>query len=119
MTKRKTVAEGWVPNQHGIISSYVRGCRCTECRAANAERQRRNQASRRLDRRKKAERVEINGVLVHPDPYGRHGTVTAYTTCGCRCDACRESESERRYALRHPTLVEEKVEVDLASVFSF
>lgn len=30
----------------------------------------------------------IDGRLTHPKPYGGHGSVSAYTSCGCRCLDC-------------------------------
>jgi 5-methylcytosine-specific restriction endonuclease McrA len=38
--KEKTMKERKVDNPHGIYAKYKEGCRCTECRAANAKRSR-------------------------------------------------------------------------------
>lgn len=58
----------------------------------------------RLRREKKAERVQVwdpeGGTtacgrplkprwrLIHPDPYGGHGSSTAASVCGCQCREC-------------------------------
>lgn len=112
MTYRpKTVAQGWVPRTHGIPSSYTRGCRCADCTAANTARARVNGANLRLQRRKYDERVTRNGQLVHPDPYGGHGTIAAYTSCGCRCSACQAVMAVYRRNLTE-TRAAERVEID-------
>lgn len=61
------------PIKHGGAGTAysAHGCRCDECRAANA---------RRVARRK-AERDSRTGDF-------RHGTVGGYTNWGCRCDEC-------------------------------
>lgn len=74
--------------KHGTGHAYNLGCRCEVCRKAHSKRV----APAVLRNREKrwAERVtDDTGHLVHPDPYGGHGSVTAYTGCGCRCDICR------------------------------
>jgi hypothetical protein len=88
---RKTVAQGWVPNRHGIPSSYVRGCRCTECTAANNARCRKSNKAHRD--RNRAGLVEIDGRMVFPNPPSGHGKASTYRSYGCRCDACREANS--------------------------
>jgi hypothetical protein len=69
----------------------------------------------------------IDGVFVHPSPYGGHGSVSAYTVCGCRCAECRIKNSERSRARRvrrrveaqtHHTPLGPPVEIDVTSVFS-
>ncbi len=73
--------------RHGTRSMYVGlGCRCSECRAANAA-----YALRRI-----AERTEL---LRLGKLEVRHGTRHAYSGCGCRCEVCRMANSEymRRY----------------------
>lgn len=38
--KEKTIKERHVDNPHGIYAKYKEGCRCVDCRAANAKRSR-------------------------------------------------------------------------------
>ena len=45
--KQKTSEERQVDNPHGVYAKYKDGCRCTDCRAANAERSRVARARRR------------------------------------------------------------------------
>lgn len=54
---------------HGTMARYGRGCKCEECRKANADKTKRLIGSRPT----------------------RHGTRTAYFTRGCRCDQCRDA----------------------------
>lgn len=61
---------------HGIYD-YVCGCRCEDCRAANAGRAARNRARRRADE----ERLN-------------HGSISSYGA-GCRCEACREARRQQ------------------------
>lgn len=64
------------------------GCRCNECRGANAERVKR----RRLER-----------TLEPKDPNDpRHGKATFYINHGCRCDPCTKAHVEqcRAYAMK-------------------
>lgn len=103
MSRSRTVAEGWVPLRHGIPSSYVRGCRCDECRAAQAARQRSaggggyGEAHRR---RNFAERTFVGGRWIAPVPDERHGREDTYKRHGCRCVRCtvatREATAARK-----------------------
>lgn len=56
----------------------------------------------RLRHKRRAERELIDGRLVHPNPYGGHGSLTAYTTCGCQCASCRGANAAyfRQYRAR-------------------
>jgi 5-methylcytosine-specific restriction endonuclease McrA len=45
--KKKTSEERRIDNAHGIYAKYKEGCRCTDCRAANAERSRIARARRK------------------------------------------------------------------------
>jgi plasmid replication initiation protein len=66
---------------HGTVSRYSNGgCRCSECRRANAA------SHRDLMERYKAEGGR-----------GEHGTSYRYDT-GCRCDACRKAHNEKSRA---------------------
>ena len=60
--------------KHGSRASYLRGCRCPECREASSTYLRNYRAGVRL--RKKAE----------------HGTYSGYTG-GCRCPECRAANA--------------------------
>lgn len=64
----------------GSRASYRRGCRCDQCRAANAEMHRRWRVNA-------AARADALGVS--------HGTTARYTNYGCRCDQCREANRLR------------------------
>lgn len=72
--------------RHGLVSTYNNhGCRCGECREA---------ATRRrsvLKAVKHGQRIERNGVLVHP--LAPHGTESGYGYWGCRCPFCRSAHS--------------------------
>ncbi len=54
------------------------GCRCDECKQANAE---------RALRRRKAR-------LKEEPPPGSHGKYTTYSNWGCRCEFCLKAGSE-------------------------
>ena len=58
--------------EHGTRSRYTGGCRCTECRAANAAKAR---------------------AMKGKEP-PQHGTRSAYANFGCRCDDCRRAHRE-------------------------
>jgi len=66
--------------EHGSDAEYGAGCRCEYCcqahRVYNAE----------LRAKRMAERVLVNGRLVHPKP--KHGTTNGYFHYGCRCVDC-------------------------------
>jgi hypothetical protein len=67
---------------HGSFARYARfGCRCADCRAANAR------FHRALRSRRRARLQVAKGV--------RHGVRSSYVNHGCRCEAC--SAAERRY----------------------
>jgi hypothetical protein len=75
--------------KHGGRWSYDdAGCRCLECRAANAARQ------AQLRARKAAASPAV-------DPKLRHGSASTYANHKCRCTACVEAkrvENGRRFA---------------------
>lgn len=67
---------------HGLASSYRRGCKCSECRAAHAERIAGQRARRRT-----------TGV----DDWAMHGRLSTYHNWGCKCADCtRASRDDRR-----------------------
>ena len=66
--------------EHGTQREYQRGCRCQECRTANAE-------YKRADR----EAARAEGL---PEGDERHGTLRGYDYYGCRCPDCRFVKSE-------------------------
>jgi hypothetical protein len=64
--------------RHGSLGMYGNhGCRCAECRAANAAYQR-----------------ELMARYKREGGRGEHGTSYRYDT-GCRCDACRRAHNEK------------------------
>ena len=65
---------------HGTKSTYVMGCRCAECRAANTER---NNVNRWL-----------RSARVHELPPEKHGLYSTYTNWMCRCEACATTGAE-------------------------
>ena len=67
---------------HGTYSRYQDGgCRCSECRGALRDVQRKNNAARRA-RPKDPQ-----------DP--RHGSDAFYTNHGCRCERCKAAHKEK------------------------
>lgn len=72
--------------RHGLNGYVNFGCRCVECRAANAARTAYGRRAR--------------GNLLVDDP--RHGTTNAYNNFSCRCDACRSAWAtyQREYYAR-------------------
>ena len=66
---------------HGTPVGYDNGCRCVDCRAAQASRAAVQRGKRRLALESGAA-AEI-----------KHGTVGAYGNWGCRCDECYEAHS--------------------------
>jgi hypothetical protein len=68
---------------HGNYTTYTSGCRCTECKAAMAAYQRSYKAH------KLAERVLVDGFLMHPR--APHGTSGGHSNWGCSCAPCREA----------------------------
>jgi len=71
---------------HGHPSKYAQGCRCTECRAANAERQR-VQQRRRVGDPEAADRAG-------------HGNASTYQNYGCRCRPCTEANTAKSLAYK-------------------
>jgi hypothetical protein len=68
--------------RHGTYNGYVnRGCRCTDCRAANTAFH-------------IAAREQRRGSLSPGDP--RHGRDDTYTNYACRCDWCRDAHTDYR-----------------------
>lgn len=73
-------------NWHGTPNGYGwHRCRDTCCRNAASARR------RRLRRARRAERVLIDGRLVHPK--APHGTAGGMQNWGCQCDPCRTANS--------------------------
>lgn len=71
--------------EHGTTTRYNRGCRCEDCREAK--------------RRARAKSLGNNGT----GGTGRapkHGTLHTYRELGCRCAACRTSNSRYEVARR-------------------
>lgn len=69
---------------HGTVGGYCNhACRCEPCRLANRA------SSARIRGERYAERVSVNGVLVHPS--ATHGTTNGFRYYGCRCSACCEA----------------------------
>ena len=100
MSKRRTIAEGWIPINHGIKSSYSRGCRCDECRAANTKWQRESGNVRRYRGRCFDSRTVIDGRLVALVEPERHGNRNTYNSYGCRCQPCSAAAASYRKARR-------------------
>jgi hypothetical protein len=90
----RTVKEGWVPDKHGVYTSYNRGCRCRACTDAGVRRANAQVKQRML------RRVLVDGHLVYPDPPPGHGKRITYFMYGCRCDSCREAAMEYQRAYR-------------------
>lgn len=65
---------GWPAPVHGTRTRYRKGCRCDECRVANATYMR--------EFRKRAQLRTGDWA---------HGLVSTYVNLGCRCDPCREA----------------------------
>lgn len=80
----RVIVPGDGDERHGTRNGYVNlGCRCTDCRRANAV----GVAKRRTERR----RSNI------PVP---HGTENGYMNYRCRCDACRVAHRTYSQGLR-------------------
>lgn len=60
--------------KHGTFLAYRKGCRCDDCRAANAEHSRRRRANAKAD----PSRADRAG----------HGNANTYRNHGCRCGPC-------------------------------
>lgn len=69
---------------HGTRTTYQSGCRCEDCKAANADFQKQYRSGQRSGRSYAREPAPI-----------KHGTRNAYVHRGCRCDDC--SEANRAY----------------------
>lgn len=67
---------------HGLVGTYVHGCRCAPCTQANTD-------YRRAERHRRAERIQEDPTLAP------HGRVTTYTNWGCRCAPCSEANAAR------------------------
>lgn len=66
---------------HGSASTYVNHrCRCKQCCQAHTEK------VADLRRRRREERVLVDGRLVHPT--AEHGKDTTYQNYACRCEPC-------------------------------
>lgn len=83
---------------HGKGSTYRRGCRCDDCRAANTRGVREQQ-------KKRKERLDTAQF--------KHGAA-AYTNWGCRCEVCTKAHTEycapavERWRKRNPDAIREK-----------
>lgn len=75
-----------VDHGHGDHRTYSKGCRCTECRAAHAERHQ-EQQRRRVSDPKAADRAG-------------HGKAPTYQNYGCRCRPCTEANSAKSAAYK-------------------
>lgn len=64
---------------NGRFRAYAAGCRCTECKAANAAAQRRRRRRAATEPR----RADMAG----------HGKASTYKNHGCRCEACRTAHA--------------------------
>jgi hypothetical protein len=71
---------------HGHPTKYAQGCRCTKCRAGNAERCR-GQQRRRVSDPEAADRAG-------------HGNASTYQNYGCRCRPCTEANSAKSLAYK-------------------
>ncbi len=71
---------------HGHPTRYAQGCRCTKCRAANAERCR-GQQERRVADPEAADRAG-------------HGNASTYQNYGCRCRPCTDANSAKSAAYK-------------------
>lgn len=88
--------------EHGKRQTYVHGgCRCDPCAEANREYLRKYRAAnkekiRATQLRYTAKLKESNGIDIP------HGTRSGYSDYGCRCDRCKEANTNyaRRYRER-------------------
>ena len=72
-------------DQHGTRTGYAYGCRCDDCRFANASHQRM--------------RAAMGKVRVRRVDDSIHGTSTNYSN-GCRCESCTSAATAAARALR-------------------
>lgn len=98
---RKILSEGayTVPNPTPREKIEREKKRTASTRARNVRTSNETRNERRT--RRKGERIEIDGRMVHPD--AKHGTLTGYSEHICRCPPCTEANSEaasRRYKTR-------------------
>lgn len=70
----------------GDARKYAQGCRCTECRAGNAERHR-EQQQRRVSDPKAADRAG-------------HGNASTYQNYRCRCRPCTDANAVKSAAYK-------------------
>lgn len=88
---------GEVPEhaRHGAAGTYVNyRCDCADCRA-------RHTTDVGHDRRTRfAQRVEVDGRLIHPSPDITHGAEATYVNWGCRCPECSEANTAAKKARR-------------------
>jgi len=103
-----------VPIPHGTVTGYTyHRCRCAPCAEASAA------ANRDRDLRRMAERVVVDGRLVHPD--APHGTMTGHRRFGCRCEHCARAEVRARRPLEavqaDPDAIPAHLRVDLHDMY--
>lgn len=88
----------WSAEHGGSGAMYNRGCRCEPCKARHRERMTEG------NKRRWAQRVTgANGDWFAASVLD-HGTSSAYTNWGCRCDPCRGAATRRNREWRetHP-----------------
>jgi hypothetical protein len=59
----------------------------------------------------RSQRIEVDGVLVHPD--APHGTRGGYEQYGCHCLPCMDGYRVRKWYQDHKVLAMERLGVDL------
>lgn len=72
--------------EHGDPAKYTQGCRCAECRDANAARCR-SQQRRRVSDPEGADRAG-------------HGNASTYQNYGCRCRPCTDANTAKSLAYK-------------------
>lgn len=77
--KRKRMGRPPVDHGHGDHRTYIKGCRCSDCREAHRKRQ----AAQRADRAQDPARADRAG----------HGKTSTYKNYGCRCRPCSKANS--------------------------
>lgn len=79
--------------RHGKYPTYAKlGCRCTECRTAMTA------YRKQYVEERAAERILIEGRLVHPT--ATHGKYTTYGNYSCRCEPCTDANTQAINARR-------------------